>query len=178
MIATTRPPESEQPSPALRLRPPEHRVDPRAVRYWTVRALAGWLLLLTLQAVLLVFAVPAGLRTLGSAVPALTLPLSAAHLTVMPRLRYRTHRWETTDGAIYTQTGWLVEERRIAPIARVQTVDHERGPFERLFGLTNITVTTASSAGPLRIRGLAEETAARVAAELTLAARSGAGDAT
>ena len=37
--------------------------------------------------------------------------------------------------AVYTRTGWLVQERRIAPISRVQTVDTHRGPLDRLFGL-------------------------------------------
>ena len=40
---------------------------------------------------------------------------------------------------MYTQSGWLSQERRIAPISRVQTVDTERGPLEQLFGLANVT---------------------------------------
>ena len=56
--------------------------------------------------------------------------------------------------AVYTRSGWLVQERRIAPISRVQTVDTYRGPLDRLFGLANVTVTTASSAGAVRIVAL------------------------
>ena len=67
----------------------------------------------------------------------------------MPRVRYRIHRWESTDTAVYTQTGWLSRERRIAPMSRVQTVDFEQGPIDRLLGLASVTVTTASAAGPL-----------------------------
>ncbi|EUA22778.1 bacterial PH domain protein [Mycobacterium xenopi 3993] len=66
---------------------------------------------------------------------------------VVPWWRYRVHRWEISPQAVYTRSGWLVQERRIAPISRVQTVDTYRGPLERLFGLANVTVTTASSAG-------------------------------
>ena len=45
------------------------------------------------------------------------------------------HRWEVTDTAVYTQTGWWTRERRIAPMSRIQTVDHAEGALERLFGL-------------------------------------------
>ena len=47
----------------------------------------------------------------------------AVPLFVVPMWRYRVHRWEIRPQAVYTRTGWLVQERRIAPISRVQTVD-------------------------------------------------------
>ena len=64
--------------------------------------------------------------------------------------------------AVYTRSGWLVQERRIAPISRVQTVDTHRGPLDRLFGLANVTVTTASSAGAVRIVALDSDVADRI----------------
>ena len=73
---------------------------------------------------------------------------------VVPLWRYRVHRWDISPQAVYTRSGWLVQERRIAPISRVQTVDTYRGPLDRLFGLANVTVTTASSAGAVRIVAL------------------------
>jgi membrane protein YdbS with pleckstrin-like domain len=42
----------------------------------------------------------------------------------VPQWRYAVHRWEVTETAVYTQTGWWARERRIAPMSRVQTVDH------------------------------------------------------
>ena len=80
--------------------------------------------------------------------------------------------------AVYTRTGWLVQERRIAPISRVQTVDTQRGPLDRLFGLANVTVTTASSAGAVRIVALDSDVADRVVAQLTDIAALGEQDAT
>lgn len=48
---------------------------------------------------------------------------------VVPLWRYRVHRWDIGPRAVYTRSGWLIQERRIAPISRVQTVDtlHEPG---------------------------------------------------
>ena len=93
--------------------------------------------------------------------------LAVVYLCAMPTLRYRTHRWETTDRAVYTQTGWLGRERRIAPMSRVQTVDFEQSVLARALGLATVTVTTASAAGPLSIAGLDRVTAEGVVGELT-----------
>jgi hypothetical protein len=96
----------------------------------------------------------------------------------MPQWRYRVHRWEVAPEAVYTRAGWLHQESRIAPISRIQTVDSERGPLEQLFGLANVTVTTASAAGPLKIEGLDHQTAQRLVDDLTTAAHATRGDAT
>nr|WP_090338644.1 PH domain-containing protein [Mycolicibacterium malmesburyense]CRL66613.1 membrane flanked domain-containing protein [Mycolicibacterium malmesburyense] len=99
-------------------------------------------------------------------------------VVVVPWWRYRVHRWDVDPRAVYTRTGWLTQERRIAPISRVQTVDTERGPLDRLFGLANVTVTTASSAGAVRIIALDVDVADAVVARLTDIAALGTGDAT
>jgi hypothetical protein len=103
---------------------------------------------------------------------------AAAHLIVMPQWRYRVHRWEATEEAVYTQAGWFNQERRIAPISRIQTVDRHRGPLEQVFGLANVTVTTASAAGPLAIHGLDLATARDLVDRLTRQAQASTGDAT
>ena len=125
----------------MQLRDPAHHVSPRAILFWTVRAVPGWLVLLAGQSLWFWFSRDrAGLRAMALA---FTVLLAAGHLIVMPRWRYRVHRWEVTGAAVYTQSGWISQERRIAPISRVQTVDTERGPLEQLFRLSNVTVTTA-----------------------------------
>ena len=52
------------------------------------------------------------------------------------------------------------------------------GPLDRLFGLANVTVTTASSAGAVRIVALDSDVADRIAAQLTDIAAIGERDAT
>jgi uncharacterized protein len=103
---------------------------------------------------------------------------AAIAVAVVPLWRYRVHRWEISPQAVYTRTGWLVQERRIAPISRVQTVDTYRGPLDRLLGLANVTVTTASSAGAVHIVALDSAVADRIVAQLTDIAAIGAEDAT
>jgi membrane protein YdbS with pleckstrin-like domain len=102
----------------------------------------------------------------------------AAYVGLVPQWRYLVHRWEITDSAVYTQTGWWARERRIAPMSRVQTVDHREGAIERIFGLATVRITTASSAGALTIEGLDQLQAVDLVAELTRIADSVPGDAT
>jgi hypothetical protein len=109
---------------------------------------------------------------------AVTLALGAAYVVVVPPWLYRISRWEVTDRAVYTLHGWLVREWRIAPISRVQTVDTERGPLQQLLRLADVTVTTASARGAVRIRGLARDDAAELARVLTETAHATPGDAT
>jgi len=170
----TNTPETTEPSPPLRL--PANQVSPRAVLYWFTKALTGWLTLLALQVIAWIFDWP--VPPWRPQVMAVTVALAGAHLAVMPRWRYRVHRWELSADAVYTQSGWLTQEWRIAPVSRVQTVDTERGPIGRLFRLTKVTVTTASAAGPLVIDGLDEAVAARFAGEVTAAAQAAKDDAT
>jgi membrane protein YdbS with pleckstrin-like domain len=97
---------------------------------------------------------------------------------VMPRWRYRVHRWEVTRDALYTRTGWFSVRWRIAPISRIQTIDTERGLPERIFGLANVTATTASTAGHIKVHHLDLATAEKLQAELSLITASIPGDAT
>ncbi len=96
----------------------------------------------------------------------------------MPRWRYRVHRWETTAEAVYAASGWLLQEWRVAPLSRVQTVDTQRGPLQQLFGLASVTVTTASSRGAIVIDGLDHDEAVELVSRLTETTQAIPGDAT
>lgn len=163
----------DQPS----LREPAHLVSPRAKVMWTLQALIVQVVLLAGQIVWwLLDRHPT--RTWHWVVGAVWLVGGAVYVGVMPQWRYRVHRWEATPHAIYTQAGWLSQERRIAPLSRVQTVDLARGPIAQLCRLASVTVTTASAAGPLRIEGLDADVARELTDSLTAAAVAERGDAT
>ncbi|MEV6640341.1 PH domain-containing protein [Amycolatopsis sp. NPDC051371] len=161
---------------AVRLRPPAHRVSRRAIGYWTATAAILWIVLIGVQTAIVVTSDDP--PTFLDVTLVISCVLAPLHLIVMPQWRYRVHRWEVTGEAVYTQAGWLKQEWRIAPVSRIQTVDIERDPFEQLFGLAKITVTTASAAGPLRIAGLAHGRALELADELTKTTQAVRGDAT
>ena len=86
-----------------------------AIAYFVIPDVPGWV----------------GLGVLALAVAA------AVHVLVMPRVRFRVHRWEVTSTAVHTREGWIGRESRIAPISRVQTVDSRQGALMRMFGLAS-----------------------------------------
>lgn len=147
---------------------------------WAIGAGIPWLMLVAVQ--LMWVTVDRQAVWLHLSAAGLTLLGIVTFVVVAPLWRYRVHRWEVSlspgPPAVYTRSGWIVQERRIAPISRVQTVDTYRGPLDRLFGLANVTVTTASSAGAVRIVALDSEVADRLVAQLTDIAAIGAEDAT
>lgn len=159
----------------MQLREPRQRVSPRARLMWALTAAVEGLVLVAALAV-------AGPATGWLPVPwwpvGVLLLLVVAWVLVVPSWRYAVHRWEVTETAVYTQTGWWARERRIAPMSRIQTVDHVEGAVARLFGLSTVTVTTASAAGALEIAGLERARALSLVDELTLMADSVPGDAT
>lgn len=155
------------------LRDPANLVSPRAKLRWRIGAS-----LLALVGV-------AGLVLLTVFTPAdgwwiwwpAFLILATAYLVFMPRLRYATHRWETTPTAIYTQTGWIGRTREIAPMSRVQTVEFHQGVIDRMLGLASVSVSTASD-DDLTIELLDRAVAEDLTARLTAAAEAEVGDAT
>jgi uncharacterized protein len=155
---------------------PAHPPSRKAPLVWAIGAAIPWLLLVVAQVVWFVLDGRLGWAHALAAV--VTVLGVTVFVIVVPLWRYRVHRWDIDAKAVYTRSGWLVQERRIAPISRVQTVDTERGPLDRLFGLANVTVTTASSAGAVRIAALDSDVADRVVAQLTDIAAIGAEDAT
>ena len=160
--------------PTLPLRPPEHRVDPRARRWWTLQAS------LLVAAVLIGQIVPLVATGAGWLVATLVVSvlLGVGYVVVMPRWRYAVHHWEVDEHAVYTLAGWLRLQWRVAPISRIQTINTVHSPLQRLFGLASVTVTTASAHGPLRVEGLSIEVAEQLVRQLTEITQAEPGDAT
>ena len=155
---------------------PAHPPSRKAPLVWALGAAIPLTMLVVAQVVW--FLLDVRLAWLHVAAAAVTVAAVVLYVVVAPLWRYRVHRWEIGAQAVYTRTGWLVQERRIAPISRVQTVDTQRGPLDRLFGLATVTVTTASSAGAVRIIALDSDVADRIVAQLTDIASLGEQDAT
>lgn len=159
----------------VRLRAPSERVSPRARLMWIATdSLRG----LVVVVVLYLVTGPWNWFELPGWVLWVVAALVLAYVVLVPQWRYLVHRWEVTDTAVYTQTGWWARERRIAPMSRVQTVDHREGAIARLFHLSTVRVTTASSAGALTIEGLDRDRALAIVEDLTRMADSVPGDAT
>ncbi|MDA2814397.1 PH domain-containing protein [Nocardiopsis sp. RSe5-2] len=168
-----------------RLRPPQHRVSPRAVPMWTLGSAVGHLV----TAAVLGFAAW-GAMTVGWSwipdwvsryawwVPAVYAVYGVVETAVVPRFRFRVHRWEVTEDVIYTRKGWIGREWQLVPISRIQTVDHTQGWFERMFRVATLEVQTASHAGSSTIEGLDADQAREISEDLAVRAGELRDDAT
>ncbi|MER5306154.1 PH domain-containing protein [Streptomyces lasiicapitis] len=143
---------------------PGRRPDRRAVRWWlTQNLLVVVPVLAGLAALALLPDAPAWLWL----VFAVLCPLGVGYALLTPWYRYRVHRWEASTEAVCATSGWLTREWRVVPFTRIQTLDTERGPLMQLFGLSAVTVTTASAAGPVTIVGLDKDLATALVQDLT-----------
>jgi len=155
------------------LRPPAHRVSPAAQVLWVLQ---GALFSAAVAAAVLGLSVglpddlPRVLEVGLAVARWLLVPLVLVATVVEPVWRYRVHRWEVTEDAVYTLDGWLDRTWRIVPVSRIQTVDTTRGPLQQLLGLASISVRTASHAGSTSIEHLDAATAQAVAHDLGLRA--------
>lgn len=160
-------------SAGVRMRPPRNQLDRRVLAWWRSR-LALAVVPVLLAAVMLTV----GLSPWFFGPAVVLAVLGAAAIILLPAWWYRIHRWEVTDTAVYTRTGYFWQEWRVAPMSRIQTVDTVRGPLQQLFKLATVTVTTASARGAVQIAGLDAELAASLVEELTETTQATPGDAT
>lgn len=93
--------------------------------------------------------------------------LVAAVGGVFAVLRYRAFRFEVREDTLFIQRGVLTRVRTVVPYVRVQHIDTQRGPLERLLDLSTVVVYTAGSRGAdVSIPGLTPERADELQASL------------
>jgi hypothetical protein len=135
------------------------RLHPRIRVVWTVSALLSALVFGAIVAAVLTIPLDRPLTTaiaVGGGVGVLLLALGFAYAV----LRYRAWRFELQADALYLERGVFTEVRTVMPFVRVQHVDTQRNPVERLLGLSRVVVYTAGSRGAdVSIPGLTVERA-------------------
>ncbi|MFC7045936.1 PH domain-containing protein [Halobacteriaceae archaeon GCM10025711] len=130
-------------------------LNPRVRIVWVVAAATT---ALVLGGVLV--AVDAFLVDIGGWVGPLVFGLVVAVGGVFAVLRYRIWGFELRDDSLFISRGVLTRVRTVVPFVRVQHVDTQRGPVERVVGLSSVVVYTAGSRGAdVTIPGLTPERA-------------------
>lgn len=155
------------------LREPRNLVSSKALWLWVIGSLLGWVFVLV--AMIVVNAIWGVIPWWGFLAVVIVAALEAG---VVPVWRYRVHRWEVTDDALYSQSGAIWRKREIVPISRLQAIDYAAGPVERLLGLASVEAKTASYAGSVSVAGLDREVAINLVEHLTHRAQLERGDAT
>src|ERR1044072_5308921 len=113
----------------VRLRPPRHRVDRRALGWWTLQSsLFALPLPLTLG---ILWAATPPTRTFFMCATLISLVPGILYVAVIPAWRYRVHRWEATDEAVYAASGWLWRQWRGGRLFRAPAGGRPAGPPPR-----------------------------------------------
>ncbi|HZF39935.1 MAG TPA: PH domain-containing protein [Blastocatellia bacterium] len=155
----------EQWRPATGFQP----LDSRVVSLWRVSYLIGFGVLL---AVLLIPVVAVGVAEPRALLwPAFAwLALAGASvwfcLWYPPRL-YRSWGYRIDAKVLETRSGMVFQRTRLLPLSRLQHVDIEQGPLERMFGLAALILHTAGThSANIRIPGLEAAEATRLRDQL------------
>jgi hypothetical protein len=165
--------EDRPPAVAAGARP----LDRRMLTIWTVEQ-GAW------SAVLVVLAAAAdvALRVAGEDLPwppglagVPVLVLGALTTWKVPGVRYRNWSYEVAEEALELRHGVIERVHSAIPYYRVQYVDINQGPIERMVGLARLRIHTAAASSDATIPGVA--TAEADALRQLILERAGSGDA-
>ncbi len=80
-----------------------------------------------------------------------------------PPRRYQSWGYRIDDRVLETRNGKLFQTTRLLPLNRLQHVDLQQGPLERMYGLARVELHTAGTENAsITIPGLAHEEAVRL----------------
>lgn len=74
------------------------------------------------------------------------IPVAAAFLSMIAGgWHWAVFRYALTDRELEIRSGFVFRQQRIVPVERIQAVDFEEAPLERVLGLVRVRVETAAS---------------------------------
>jgi membrane protein YdbS with pleckstrin-like domain len=118
------------------------RLDPRVRLVWGLGVLVGAAVVGAIATGITIFATDLPIYT-GAGLGLVLLVLGLVHTV----FRYRIWRYEVQEDALYLERGVLTRVRTVVPFVRIQHVDTQRNPIERVAGLGSVVVYTAGTRG-------------------------------
>ncbi len=86
---------------------------------------------------------------------------------IRPWRYHASWRFQTCNGELRLRRGVLTRVETLVPFSRVQHIDVERGPLERIFGLASLVLHTAGTRGAsVILPGLSPERAEQLRGEV------------
>lgn len=140
-------------------------LDPRVVKLWLVSDLVGYgVMLLILLLSCLVWAFWQPLIMLWLVAGWLVVAVICLWYSFWrPPRAYRAWGYRIDNRVLETRSGIVFHRARLLPLSRLQHVDIERGPFERMYGLASLVLHTAGThSASILIPGLDADEALRL----------------
>lgn len=95
--------------------------------------------------------------------PALVAALLAGWMILSAGRRWRRWGYAFTGRELHVAHGWLVHVHTIVPVSRVQHIDVSQGAFERIFGVSTLSLHTAGTeASVVVLPGVTRDTAEEI----------------
>lgn len=142
-----------------------------ALTYWRVKRTIGLLVLIVIFSLVWLAGNGIGflekgttLRTITAAVMLVILAYQAISIFVYPAIEYRQWEYAIEDDRVVIKHGLFFISRTVIPIIRIQNVNTNQGPIQRLFHLYSVELALAS--GTFDIVGLSRETAEDISEKL------------
>jgi len=113
-----------------------------------------------------------GLLVAAAAVASDAWPLAVIVLPAVPvgawfgRAAWRRRTWSLGPRALELHRGVLTHRATSVPYERIQQIDVERGPLERMFGISQLVVRTAAASTDANLYGLSPADADHLRHEL------------
>lgn len=130
-----------------------HHLDPRARLVW---ALGSAIVLVVIGAALTIWALVSGNGSLGALAAGVTLALVIVAF-VAAHLEWTRWTWSAWDDALELNHGVVSRHESLVPYHRIQQIDVERDPLERLVGLSSLVLRTAAATTDAKLPGIAAE---------------------
>lgn len=92
------------------------------------------------------------------------LAVVAIYLLVSPIVFYRRYRYRLDDEKLEIRRGIITIRHILVPVERIHQVEVVRGPINRMFGLSDVVVTTAG--GTVKVQFLEDGVAETIADSL------------
>lgn len=92
------------------------------------------------------------------------LAVVALYLLVSPVVFYRRYRYRLDDEKLEIRRGIITIRHILVPVERIHQVEVVRGPINRMFGLSDVVVTTAG--GTVKVQFLEDGVAETIADSL------------
>lgn len=120
-------------------------LDPRVKWLWRAQSMLRLAMFWLPVSLAAAYGVSSLVGELAAVVVGLTiLGLAGLMALLWPALRYQHFQYSVRDHDLLVERGVLVRRKSSIPHNRIQHVDTQQGPIERVFGLSSVAVYTAA----------------------------------